>query len=128
MCIYIHIIIYTEHTHILCKQKLLFWMRLIEINRLTALYTHTHTHTHTHPHTHTHTHTHTYIYMINIVLYFRSIVMFLRIYISSRTEGQRGLLKSNCMCSPYVHQSRIEADDDSCPRLSSFVLARYCRS
>ncbi len=28
---------YTVHTHILCKQKLLFWMRLIAINRLTAL-------------------------------------------------------------------------------------------
>ncbi len=28
---------YTVHTHILCNQKLLFWMRLIEINHLTAL-------------------------------------------------------------------------------------------
>jgi len=26
------------HPHILCKHKLLFWMRLIAINRLTALY------------------------------------------------------------------------------------------
>jgi len=25
------------HPHILCKHKLLFWMRLIAINRLTAL-------------------------------------------------------------------------------------------
>jgi len=25
------------HAHILCKHKLLFWMRLIAINRLTAL-------------------------------------------------------------------------------------------
>ncbi len=40
MCIYIHIInIHSTHTHthILCKQKLLFWMQLIAINRLTAL-------------------------------------------------------------------------------------------
>ncbi len=41
VCIYIYIHIInvhsTVHTHILCKQKLLFWMRLIEINRLTAL-------------------------------------------------------------------------------------------
>ncbi len=28
---------YTQYTHILCKQKLLFWMWLIVINRLTAL-------------------------------------------------------------------------------------------
>ncbi len=28
---------YIVHTHILCKQKLLFWMWLIAINRLTAL-------------------------------------------------------------------------------------------
>ncbi len=35
--LYIYIIIYTVHTHILCIQKLLFWMRLIAINRLTAL-------------------------------------------------------------------------------------------
>ncbi len=28
---------YTQYTHILCKQKLLFWMQLITINRLTAL-------------------------------------------------------------------------------------------
>ncbi len=28
---------YTQYTHILCKQKLLFWMRLITINRLTTL-------------------------------------------------------------------------------------------
>ncbi len=32
VCIYIH----TIHTHILCKQKLLFWMWLITINQLTA--------------------------------------------------------------------------------------------
>ncbi len=33
---------YTQYNiHILCKQKLLFWMRLISINHLTALlYTH----------------------------------------------------------------------------------------
>ncbi len=43
MCVFIYIYIYiinvhsTVHTHILCKQKLLFWMRLIEINRSTAL-------------------------------------------------------------------------------------------
>ncbi len=36
VCIYIYII-YTAHIHILCKQILLFWMRLIVINRLTAL-------------------------------------------------------------------------------------------
>ncbi len=30
--------IYTVHIHILCKQKLLFWMRLITINNLTALF------------------------------------------------------------------------------------------
>ncbi len=37
MCValYIHKI-YTVHTHILCKLKLLFWMRLIAINLLTA--------------------------------------------------------------------------------------------
>ncbi len=29
--------LYTVHTHILCKQILLFWMRLIVINHLTAL-------------------------------------------------------------------------------------------
>jgi len=28
---------YTHYTHILCKQKLLFWMRLIAIIRFTAL-------------------------------------------------------------------------------------------
>ncbi len=28
---------YTQYTHILCKQTLLFWMRLIVINHLTAL-------------------------------------------------------------------------------------------
>jgi len=28
------------HQHILCKHKLLFWMRLIPINRLTALKKH----------------------------------------------------------------------------------------
>ncbi len=38
MCIYIYTLqIYTLHTHILHKQKLLFWMRLIAINCLTAL-------------------------------------------------------------------------------------------
>ncbi len=36
--IYIYIIhIHSTHTHILCKQKLLFWMGLIAIHRLTAL-------------------------------------------------------------------------------------------
>ncbi len=40
MCIYIYIInIHSTHTHILCEEKLLFWMRLITINRLTALIT-----------------------------------------------------------------------------------------
>jgi len=29
VCIYIYKILYTVHPHILCKQKLLFWMRLI---------------------------------------------------------------------------------------------------
>ncbi len=29
---------YTQHTRILCKQKLLFWMQLITINRWTALF------------------------------------------------------------------------------------------
>jgi len=28
---------YTQHTHIVCKHKLLFWMRLIAINLCTAL-------------------------------------------------------------------------------------------
>ncbi len=28
---------YTQYSHTLCKQKLLLWMRLIAINRLTAL-------------------------------------------------------------------------------------------
>ncbi len=42
MCVYLYIHNkYTQYTHIyiyiLCKQKLLFWMRLIAINRLTAL-------------------------------------------------------------------------------------------
>jgi len=32
VCIYIYKII-TVHPHILCKHKLLFWMRLIAINR-----------------------------------------------------------------------------------------------
>ncbi len=39
VCIYIYIYIhnkYTQHTHKLCKQKLLFWMHLFAINRLTA--------------------------------------------------------------------------------------------
>jgi len=35
VCIYIYKLII--HTHILCKHKLLFWMRLITINRLTDL-------------------------------------------------------------------------------------------
>ncbi len=30
----------TQHTHLLCKQKLLFWMRLITIHCLTALNQH----------------------------------------------------------------------------------------
>ncbi len=38
MCVYLYIHNKcTQHTHILCKQKLSFWMRLITINRLTAL-------------------------------------------------------------------------------------------
>ncbi len=38
VCIYIYIyIIYTVHTHIYYVNKHLFWMRLIAINRLTAL-------------------------------------------------------------------------------------------
>ncbi len=41
MCLYLYIHNkYTQHTHILyilCKQKLLFWMWLVAINRLTAL-------------------------------------------------------------------------------------------
>ncbi len=40
MCVYLYIYnTYTQytHTHILCKQKLLFWMGLIAIHRLTAL-------------------------------------------------------------------------------------------
>ncbi len=36
VCIYIYII-NTDSIHILCKQKLLFWMWLIPINHLTAL-------------------------------------------------------------------------------------------
>jgi len=46
VCIYIYkLIIHTTHTNILCKHKLLFWMRLIVINRCPSLlYTHTHTH------------------------------------------------------------------------------------
>ncbi len=36
--IYIYIYIYNkQYTHLLCKEKLLFWMRLIVINRLKAL-------------------------------------------------------------------------------------------
>ncbi len=35
--IYVYMYKYTQYTHILCKQKLLFWMWLIAINRLTAL-------------------------------------------------------------------------------------------
>ncbi len=38
MCVYLYLHNkYTQYTHILCKQKLLFWMRLIANNRLTAL-------------------------------------------------------------------------------------------
>ncbi len=38
MCFYLYIHNkYTQYTHILCKQKLLFWMRLFAINHLTAL-------------------------------------------------------------------------------------------
>ncbi len=39
MCVYLYIHNkYTQYTHILlCEQKLLFWMRLIAINRLAAL-------------------------------------------------------------------------------------------
>ncbi len=38
VCLYIYIInIHSTHSYILCKQKLLFWMRLITINHLTAL-------------------------------------------------------------------------------------------
>ncbi len=38
MCLYLYIHNkYTVHINILCKQKLLFWMQLIAINRLTAL-------------------------------------------------------------------------------------------
>ncbi len=38
MCVlYIYIINVHSNTHILSKQKLLFWMRLVTINRLTAL-------------------------------------------------------------------------------------------
>ncbi len=37
MCVYLYIhITNMQSTHILCKQKLLFWMRLITINHLTA--------------------------------------------------------------------------------------------
>ncbi len=39
MCVYLYIHNkYAQYIHKLCKQKLLFWMRLITINRLTALY------------------------------------------------------------------------------------------
>ncbi len=40
MCAYLYIHNYTKYTHIyiLCKQKLSFWMRLIAINTLTALF------------------------------------------------------------------------------------------
>jgi len=38
MCVYLFIHNkYTQHTHILSKHKLLFWIRLIVINHLTAL-------------------------------------------------------------------------------------------
>jgi len=38
VCIYIYTKeLYTVHPQTLCKHKLLFWMRLIAINRLTAL-------------------------------------------------------------------------------------------
>ncbi len=36
VCIYIYIYIYIYNIHI-CERKLLFWMRLIKINHLTAL-------------------------------------------------------------------------------------------
>ncbi len=36
VCLYIHNK-YTQYTHMFCKQKLIFWMRLIMINHLTAL-------------------------------------------------------------------------------------------
>ncbi len=40
VCVFIYTLyIYTVHIHILCKQKLLFWMWLITINHLTALVT-----------------------------------------------------------------------------------------
>ncbi len=78
MCLYLYIHNkYTQYTHILCKQKLLFWMRLITINHLTAqihiyihTHTHTHTHTNTHTHTHAHTHTHTHTFFINLPFLF----------------------------------------------------------
>ncbi len=39
MCVYLYIHNkYTQYTHILCKQKLLFWMRLFAINSLTPLH------------------------------------------------------------------------------------------
>ncbi len=38
VCVFIYIDIINIHsTHTLCEQKLLFWIRLIAINRLTAL-------------------------------------------------------------------------------------------
>ncbi len=38
VCIYIYLInIHSTHTHILCKQKRLFWMRFIAINCLNAV-------------------------------------------------------------------------------------------
>jgi len=45
VCVYLYIQnnctqftqLYTVHTHVLCKHRLLFWMRLIVINRFTAL-------------------------------------------------------------------------------------------
>jgi len=37
MCLYFYIHKYTQYTQILCKQKLLFYMRLIINHRFTAL-------------------------------------------------------------------------------------------
>ncbi len=60
MSLYIHNK-YTQYTHILCKQKLLFWMRLIAINRLTA-------HTYTYIYTHIHIYIYIYIYILQLVI------------------------------------------------------------
>jgi len=37
VCVFIYTNYYTQHTHLLCERKLLFWMRLIAINLCTAL-------------------------------------------------------------------------------------------